>query len=113
MWRGASGAGTLAAYQAYIKEFPSGLFADLANAKINQLRGSGGELSSGETNSGASLSAKGTTVQNDLGDAQVDDRQGSERDLTFIPPSTAQPDLPALPPTPVLPAEGYPDGPEN
>ncbi len=113
MWRGASGAGTLAAYQAYIKEFPSGLFADLANAKINQLRDAGGELSSGETNSGASLSAKGTTVENDLGDAQVDDRQGSDGDLAFVPPSTAQPDVPALPPTPVLPAEGYPDCREN
>ena len=94
MWRGVSSAGTLTAYQAYIKEFPSGLFADLANMKIDQLRDAGGDLSGGEPNSDTMSLAEATTAQSDV---------------AFVPPPTAEPDLPALPPTPVLPAEGYPD----
>lgn len=40
MWRGASAAGTLTAFQAYVREFPEGLFADLARKSISELRGS-------------------------------------------------------------------------
>ena len=33
----------------------------------------------------------------------------TEAELAYVPPSTAEPDLPILPPTPELPKEGYPD----
>lgn len=37
----------------------------------------------------------------------------SEADLAYVPPATVEPELPFLPPTPVLPGEGYPDCREN
>jgi len=39
----------------------------------------------------------------------VDTGSTSEADLAYVPPATIEPALPALPPTPQLPAEGYPD----
>ncbi|MEO9600557.1 caspase family protein [Parasphingorhabdus sp.] len=139
MWRGANGAGTLAAYQAYIKEFPTGLFADLAKRNIEQLGASQGVASvpsvdsgtssstqnlvskprssstSQGTNSGvqsgpASVSSKNISAQPNMPDLPVPStRTGSETQLAYVPPTTAEPDLPTLPATPLLPKEGYPD----
>lgn len=39
----------------------------------------------------------------------IDPGQTPEIDLAYVPPTTAEAELPALPPTPVLPKEGYPD----
>ena len=150
MWRGANAAGSLTAYQAYIKEFPTGLFADLANKNIAQLRGSTGGVVSDRINSasgksvqslvpesGSSTVVHGSSanppatngfaespaspalvIPNDTPAQQStpvlpvpstgpDDKPATE--LAYVPPTTAEPELPALPPTPVLPKEGYPD----
>lgn len=150
MWRGADAAGSLAAYQAYIKEFPAGLFADLANKNISQLRGTTAAAVAARPNSGIgdsvqslvpksgpssalpvfnsaspttnSLSAtpdaaaltitENTTAQQDMPILSVptgEPGQRSEGELAYVPPTITEPELPALPPTPLLPEEGYPD----
>ena len=118
MWRGANSAGTLTAYQAYINEFPEGLFADLASQKVAQLGGMAGVAVSGrsktpsgkpelplasKTSSSPALSVSDETA--------VAETPASE--LAYVPPTATEPDLPALPPTPVLPKDGYPDCREN
>lgn len=150
MWRGANAAGSLTAYQAYLKEFPEGLFADLANKNIAQLRGSTKMAATTRPNSAISKSVqslvsksgssplllssnaaspmknsltgtpasaalaipKKAPVQQNVPQLPVpsrDSSQRSESELAYVPPTTAEPELPALPPTPLLPAEGYPD----
>ncbi|MGB5723727.1 MAG: caspase family protein, partial [Parasphingorhabdus sp.] len=150
MWRGADAAGSLTAYQAYLKEFPTGLFADLANKNIAKLRGSTGGTASNRNNSafgksvqslvpetGASTVLSGSGANSPVSNSfaaspastalaipdNVPAQQskpvlplpstGSDRksgtELAYVPPATAEPELPALPPTPVLTREGYPD----
>lgn len=41
--------------------------------------------------------------------ASIDADQRSEAELAYVPPNTSEPALPALPPTPLLPGEGYPE----
>ncbi|MEP6011264.1 MAG: caspase family protein, partial [Parasphingorhabdus sp.] len=151
MWRGADAAGTLAAYETYVKEFPSGLFADLANEKLEKLRGassstamissksgngnpvqslastsnapslsldgsSGGTPSSngpaGTANANGKAGAAEAPVAQNMPRLPTDSSSSMQRsgaDLAYVPPTKAEPELPALPPTPLLPAEGYPE----
>ncbi|QTD55391.1 hypothetical protein [Parasphingorhabdus cellanae] len=41
--------------------------------------------------------------------AFAQEQEGTEADRAYVAPVTAEPDLPALPPTPVLSQDGYPD----
>ncbi len=150
MWRGANAAGSLTAYQAYIKEFPEGLFADLANKNIARLRGSTGAVVTNRPNTATGNSVQSlvpksgsapdlressasSSPANSLTDTSVsaalaipdnvpvqqdisplrppstDPGQMSKSELAYVPPTNAEPELPALPPTPLLPTEGYPD----
>ena len=118
MWRGANSAGTLTAYQAYVSEFPDGLFADLAKEKLSQLGGMTGAVASGRSDVAPDKPDMALVAKaNSSSIVSVIDESGSEAasgaELAYVPPAVVEPDLPALPPTPTLPKEGYPDCREN
>nr|WHW29393.1 hypothetical protein [uncultured bacterium] len=148
-WRGALSANSSSAYSAYLTEFPSGLFADLAKDKINELRqpivsGRSTRIASptrtpprslapqipaspapavkAPPSPGLALAATPTPLPNtpavpatspDAPPAATSDSEmameRSAADLAYVAPKTEEPALPALPATPVLRQEDYPD----
>lgn len=149
-WRGALSANSASAYSAYLSEFPSGLFADLAKDKINELRqpvisGRSTRISSRPIALAATTtpppavnpvpslapstqqtalvetsvptpqlntpreSLPGTEIPNAEPESDDIKMERSAADLAYVPPKTVEPDLPVLPPTPVLRQQDYPD----
>jgi uncharacterized caspase-like protein len=128
MWQGAASSNTLAGYQAYLREFPAGIFSNVARESIAKLQVGTLPITSAApqitrapetaTPSPAMVSPPITTTNVGTGNVSPVVQQPAsapyvQTAINNLPAPGSQSGLPVLPPTPRFSAVGYPTCREN
>ncbi len=128
MWQGAASSNTLAGYQAYLREFPAGIFSNVARESIAKLQVGTSPITSTApqitrapetaTPSPAMVSPPVTTTSVGTGNVSPVVQQTAsapyvQTAINNLPAPGSQSGLPVLPSTPRFSAVGYPTCREN